>query len=145
MTESKDFSLRAERGGKVPGYVVADKRTRGLARGHLLFLSIIWYIFYMENTDVKRLLEENLKLSKENNVLLQKIHSIQRWAQITRVLYWLVIVGVSIGAFYFIKPFLGNITNLYTGGVSGINNIGDITKNLSSKEQIQDLLKSLNQ
>ena len=99
----------------------------------------------MENTDVKRLLEENLKLSKENNVLLQKIHNIQRWAQITRVLYWLVIIGVSVGAFYFIKPFLGNITNLYTGGVSGINNIGDITKNLSSKEQIQDLLKSLNQ
>jgi len=95
--------------------------------------------------NVKQLLEENLKLSKENNELLLKVYKIEHWAQITRVLYWFIIIGVSIGAFYFIKPFLGNITNLYTGGVSGINNIGDITKNLSNKEQIQDLLKSLNE
>ena len=64
----------------------------------------------------RKLLEENLKLSKENNVLLVKLHNIQRWANITRVFYWLIIIGISIGAFYFVKPFLGNIVNLYTGG-----------------------------
>jgi hypothetical protein len=95
--------------------------------------------------EVKQLLEENLRLSKENNVLLLKIRSVQRWAQITRVLYWVVIIGVSFGAFYYVQPFLGNMLNVYTGGVGGLNNINDITKNLSDKEQIQDLLKSLNQ
>ena len=94
----------------------------------------------------KHLLEENLRLSKENNVLLLKIRSVQRWAQITRIFYWFLIIGVSIGAFYFIKPYLGNLLNVYTGGVSGINNISDITKNLKNGQiDIQDLLKSLNE
>ena len=39
--DSKDFSLRAKRGGKVPGYVIAEKRTRGPNR-HLL-ICYIWY------------------------------------------------------------------------------------------------------
>jgi hypothetical protein len=95
--------------------------------------------------EVKQLLEENLKLSKENNVLLLKIRSVQRWAQITRILYWVVIIGVSFGAFYYIQPLLGNLLNVYTGGVGGFNNISDVTKSFSDKEQIQDLLKSLNQ
>jgi hypothetical protein len=93
----------------------------------------------------KSLLEENLKLSKENNKLLLKIRSVQRWAQITRYLYWVVIIGVSFGAFYYIQPYLGNLLNVYTGGAYGMNNVGDITKSLSDKEQVQSLLKSLNQ
>ena len=96
--------------------------------------------------DIKNLLEENLKLSKENNELLLKIHGVQRWTQITHILYWFLIIGVSIGDFYFIKPYLGNVLNLYTGGVSGINNIGDITKNLKNGQtDMQDLLEQLNQ
>jgi hypothetical protein len=90
----------------------------------------------------KHLLEENLRLSQENNVLLLKIRSVQRWEQITHIFYWFLIIGVSIGAFYFIKPYLGNLLNIYTGGVSGINNISDITKNLKNAQtDIQDLLK----
>ena len=92
--------------------------------------------------ELKKLLEENLKVSKENNVILTKIRNVQRWGQITRVLYWVLIIGVSVGAFYYIKPYLGNLLNLYSGGVSNINNISDITKNLkNSQANIQDLIK----
>jgi hypothetical protein len=94
--------------------------------------------------EVKRLLEENLKLSKENNELLIKVHNIQRWQQITRYIYWILIIAVSFGALYYLKPYLGNLMNLYTGGVSGVNNISDITKNLSNQDQINNLLKELN-
>ncbi|HLP86588.1 MAG TPA: hypothetical protein VK153_01800 [Candidatus Paceibacterota bacterium] len=96
--------------------------------------------------DLKNLLEENLKLNQENNGLLKKIYSIERWRQITRALYWVVIIGVSFGAFYYIKPFLGNLLNVYSGGsMSGIENLNQITKNLSEKEQIQNLLKTINE
>ena len=94
--------------------------------------------------ELKNLLEENLKLSKENHELLLKVHSIQRWAQITRVMYWFIILGLSLGSFYFIKPFVGNLTSVYTGG-SGISNISNLTKNLSDQQQVQELLKALNQ
>ena len=95
--------------------------------------------------EVRQLLEENLKISKENNELLLKVRSVQRWAQITRILYWVVIIGVSFGAFYYIQPYLGNLLNVYTGGVSGMNDVGEITKNFKDQQQIQDLLKSLNE
>ena len=98
------------------------------------------------NPEDRQLLEENLKLSKENNVLLVKLHKIQKWAQITRIFYWLIIIGASVGAFYFLKPYLGNLMNLYTGGVSGISNISDITNSLkTSQTDMEDLLKSLNE
>jgi len=95
--------------------------------------------------EVKKLLEDNLTLSKENNALLLKIRSVQRWAQITRIFYWIAIIGASFGALYYLKPYLGNLINVYTGGVSGINSVSDITKNLKDQQQIQDLLKSLNE
>ncbi len=95
--------------------------------------------------EVKQLLEENLKISKENNDLLLKIRSVQKWAQITRIFYWVAIIGASFGALYYLKPYLGNLMNVYTGGVSGINNFGDISESLSNQQQIQDLIKSLNE
>ena len=95
--------------------------------------------------EVKQLLVENLKISKENNDLLLKIRSVQKWAQITRIFYWVAIIGASFGALYYLKPYLGNLMNVYTGGVSDINNFGDISESLSSQQQIQDLIKSLNE
>lgn len=95
--------------------------------------------------EVKQLLEENLKISKENNELLLKVRRVQKWAQITRIFYWIAIIGASFGALYYLKPYLGNLMNVYTGGVSGINNFGDISESLNSQQQIQDLIKSLNE
>jgi hypothetical protein len=93
--------------------------------------------------DIKHLLEENLKLSKENNELLIKVRNVQKWSQITRALYWFVIIGIAFGAFYFIKPYLGNMLNLYTGGVSKVNNLSEITKTLKDQQQIDALLELL--
>ena len=95
--------------------------------------------------EVKQLLEKNLALSQENNELLKKVHKIQRWAQITRIAYWFIILGIAFGSFYFIKPFLGSITSLYSGGVSNVNNLQDIRKSIPNIQQLQDLVKDLNQ
>ena len=95
--------------------------------------------------EVKRLLEENLSLSRENSELLKKVYRIQRWAQITRVIYWFVIIGVAFGALYFVQPFLGSILNVYTGGNSNINSVQDIGKNIPNVKQVQDFVKELNQ
>ena len=54
--------------------------------------------------DIKSLLEENLALTKENNAMLKRIRSAQRMAMIYRVIYWIVILGMTFGAYYFIQP-----------------------------------------
>ncbi len=93
--------------------------------------------------DIKHLLEENLKLSKENNELLKKVRNFQRWAQVTRVLYWFVIIGAAIGAFYFIQPYFEGVLNLYTGGVSDISAVKNIGETLNV-ESWRDLIKGVN-
>jgi len=95
--------------------------------------------------ELKQLLEENIKINKENNDLIHKVYRIQRWAQITRYLYWFIIIAGSLGAFYFLKPYLGNVINLYTGGAGDTTSFEDIKNNISDKQQMKDLLKSLNE
>jgi hypothetical protein len=90
--------------------------------------------------EAKELLKKNLEVEEENNQMLKKMVRNQKLTNIYRVVYWSIIIFSSLGAYYFIQPYLSNLLNVYTGGVSGFNNISDITKNLSDKEQFQNLL-----
>ena len=62
----------------------------------------------------RSLLEENLRMSRENNRLLIKVRSVQRWASIMRVLYWVVLIGISFGAFYFLQPYIEKVMKIYS-------------------------------
>lgn len=73
--------------------------------------------------ELKKLLEDNLTVSYENKEMLKKLVAFQRFSQITRVVYWVVIIGIAIGAFYFIQPFFDSLFNIYGGGLSDINTI----------------------
>ncbi|MDD3662597.1 MAG: hypothetical protein PHT84_01895 [Candidatus Pacebacteria bacterium] len=82
--------------------------------------------------EIKSLLEENLKLAKENNELLKKVREFQRWSRITKVLYWFIIIGIALGAFYFIQPYFDGILNIYSGGVSDIDMMKNLSKDLAN-------------
>ena len=88
--------------------------------------------------------EETKKILVENNEMLKKLVFFQKLNQIYRVVYWSIIILSAIGAFYYLKPLLGGLINVYTGGVgtSNISNIGDIGKSLGDKSQIEDFVKS---
>ena len=96
------------------------------------------------DSDIKSLLEENLKLARENNKLLLKVRSVQRWSQISRVFYWIIIVAIGFGALYFIQPYIGSLLNIYTGGVTDINTIKNIGQNLDL-DKLQNAVKGITQ
>jgi len=73
--------------------------------------------------DIKNLLEENFKLTKDNHEMLLKLKKIQQWTLISRIIYWFIIIGIAIGAFYFIKPFLSNLASVYGIDSDSIMNI----------------------
>ncbi len=75
--------------------------------------------------------------------MLKKMVRNQKWTNIYRVVYWGIIIFSSVGAYYFIQPFLGNLFNVYTGGVSNTSSMNDVFKNLNNKQQMQDLINSL--
>jgi len=92
--------------------------------------------------EIKTILQENLRISHENNEMLINLVKAQRQQKIYRIVYWVIIIVVTIASFYFVEPYLGNIINLYSGGAGDTSNVSDILKNLSSNQQsVQDLLK----
>jgi hypothetical protein len=74
----------------------------------------------------KEMLEKTLKLAEENNEML---HSIRRglfWAKVMRMIYWIIIIGIAVGAFYFITPYIDSALETY-GDVKGtVEDFGDL-------------------
>jgi hypothetical protein len=60
----------------------------------------------------KALLESTYTLVKENNDLLRGIRRRARWGVAWRITYWVLIIGVSLGAFYFIQPYVDAVRDL---------------------------------
>jgi len=64
----------------------------------------------MDSED-KKLLKRNLKLSEENHEILVRLQRNMRWSRGLRILYWLVIIGGSFGAYYLIQPYIDSMRN----------------------------------
>jgi len=78
----------------------------------------------------KELLEHTHKLTAENNKILHTLRTAHRWSVITRVLYWALIIGVALGAFYYIQPYIEAIGNVYGGLQNEIDNVKNLTNKL---------------
>jgi hypothetical protein len=78
----------------------------------------------------KDLLEKTYEMAKENNHILKGIRSSNRLSSFIRVLYWVIIIGVSIATYYFVQPYVNpliktyqNIQNDLSGVKSVLNSI----------------------
>jgi len=81
------------------------------------------------NPQDRDLLQKTYDLAKENNHILHGIRRSNRLSSVVRVLYWTVIIGASLGAYYYIQPYLDTVLNAY-GQIQGdINSV----KNVASK------------
>ncbi|HAS80651.1 MAG: hypothetical protein UR25_C0002G0017 [Candidatus Nomurabacteria bacterium GW2011_GWE1_32_28] len=87
----------------------------------------------------KQLLKNTLELAEENNKLLHKIRGVQNREFVWKILKMVLIVGITLGSFYFLEPYLNKMMDLYSS-VSGIQqNIKDVSDTNSSS--LKDLLK----
>jgi len=87
---------------------------------------------YMEQEDRKLLLEA-VSLAEENNKMLKKIRGVQKREAIWSALKLIVIVGIALGSFYYIEPYLNKMIDIYSS-ITGIEKKMD-------GNGIQDLLK----
>jgi len=87
----------------------------------------------------KSLLERTHKLAEENNTILHSIRRSARWSILFRVIYWVVILGLSVGALYTIQPYL----NLMTGTLSSLTNLsGNINAANGAAQSLKSLLNT---
>jgi hypothetical protein len=78
------------------------------------------------------LLERTLKLAEENNAMLKSIRRSNRLSVIMRVVYWVVILGLSYGAFFFIQPYINSLMGLYNGAQQNVSDAKSVSAKISS-------------
>lgn len=70
------------------------------------------------DSELKKVLEENLAISRENNKILHRMQNAARWGRAFRVFYWVIIIGSMLGAYYYLQPFIQVIAKQYELGSS---------------------------
>jgi hypothetical protein len=93
--------------------------------------------------EVKKMIEESLTLNRESNAILKGIRRAQRRAEIMKVIYWIIILGITFGAYYFIQPYIESLMGYYST-IAGIGSGGDASGgvgSMSDLSKIQDLIK----
>lgn len=76
----------------------------------------------------KEILKKTLELAQENN---QMLHSIRRgmfWGRIMRIIYWVVIIGAALGAYYYISPYIDSAVGAYGSVKTDLQNFGNMFK-----------------
>jgi len=106
--------------------------------------------------ETKKLLEQNIEISRESLKILKGIKRSSRILATFKILYWLVILGVLAGTYYFIEPYIKAVISVFqdaqqtvgtsNGGTKASNQTisPNILKNLPPNlfEQLQNFFKT---
>ena len=87
----------------------------------------------------KKLLEATYELAQQNNVMLKKVRGVQKRAFVMSLVKFLIFVGITLGAYYYIEPYLKQVLGIYSN-LSGIGAEGSFNTN---SESILDLVRNL--
>lgn len=74
----------------------------------------------------KEMLEETLAISQENYKILKSIRRSARIGHAMQMIYWLLIIGASVGAYYFVQPYLEQLLSVYSGAQDSIDKIHNL-------------------
>ena len=77
--------------------------------------------------ELKKLLSENLEISRESLKILKGVRRANRLAVAFKIFYWLIIIGSAIGAYYILQPYLQQALDIAKQAqetISGVQKIG---------------------
>lgn len=61
-----------------------------------------------------------MALSEENNRLLKTLVTDLRWRQLYSLIKWVIVIGVTFGAYVYLQPYLDKTLEMYQQ-VQGVN------------------------
>jgi len=79
-----------------------------------------------------KLLKENLELSRKNTKKIKRIQSYMRRTFIAKVLYWVLIILVTAGALYAVRPYVEDAVDTYNTVQEQFKTTSDTINNTSS-------------
>lgn len=85
----------------------------------------------MDEKELIKLVEETRALSEDNNHILHSIQRRTRWAFIMKSIYWVIIIGITVGAFYYVQPYVDQVVKIYSNLVDTQHKMAEIPKGFS--------------
>jgi intein/homing endonuclease len=93
----------------------------------------------IDNTsELKKLLEEDIAIGKDNNRLLREMRRNAILGLIAKIIIWLVLLGVPL---FFLSTYLGPILDAFTGQSASGQAIPGGLFGIPSEEQINKLIE----
>lgn len=80
----------------------------------------------MDNQQINNLredLEETREIVERNHEILQSIERTMFWRRVFSIVYWLIIIGVAVGLFYFLDPYIDRLWNAYSQIIEQLNSV----------------------
>ena len=92
----------------------------------------------------RSLLMRTASLVEENNKLLKSMQKSARWRTAFQIGYWVIILALTFGAFYFIQPYINSLTGAL-GEVNSMSGDQSNTAPAQSQSISQELQNALKQ
>ncbi len=89
----------------------------------------------------KRLLEEALLLSRENNKILKKMRRGQLIGNILGSLKWIILIIVTIWSWFLVQPYFEKMLQMYTQVQEASNSVNNLKLNVDSAMDVSGLQK----
>ncbi len=83
----------------------------------------------------RSLLERTCAIAEENNKILLSIRRSSRITSFMHIAYWVIIIGFSVGAYYFIQPYINSLMGVYGQAQVNVQSLQEAAGSL------QDLLR----
>jgi hypothetical protein len=61
----------------------------------------------------EQLLEETYRLEKENHAMIQTLYTNMWWGRAFRIFYWMVIILLMVGSYYYAQPYIESLVKMY--------------------------------
>ncbi len=86
----------------------------------------------------KKLLERAVSLGEENNKILRGIRRGNRLGLVWKIVYWVIIIAISYGAYVYVQPYVNLLLKEYSSLKGTVNSVQ------KTANQLPDLGKLFN-
>ncbi|MFA6273200.1 MAG: hypothetical protein WC673_01780 [Candidatus Paceibacterota bacterium] len=78
----------------------------------------------------KEILERTYELAKDTNDKVSRLYRSHRWGRAIKIIYWVAIIGMSLGAYWLIQPYVDQLKEVYSGVGDTVDTIRTTSQNL---------------
>jgi uncharacterized membrane protein len=82
--------------------------------------------------EIKELIRHNTALTIETNKMVHGMRRASRFSATLSALWWIIIIGASVGSYFYFLPYIHSLLDLYSAAQQNITHAQQILNNSGS-------------